>query len=85
MESKEYLSEQIITYLGNKRSLLKEIEKEIIKIKKKLKKEKIVSCDLFSGSKDRGRNPFFFGTGAGNVFRIQRRVPGCRKKSGEHC
>lgn len=50
MESKEYLSEQIITYLGNKRSLLKEIEKEIIKIKKKLKKEKIVSCDLFSGS-----------------------------------
>lgn len=26
-----------------------------------------------------------FGTGAGNVFRIQRRVPGCRKKSGEHC
>ena len=50
MESKEYLSEQIITYLGNKRSLLKEIEKEIIAIKKKLKKEKIVACDLFSGS-----------------------------------
>ena len=50
MESKEYLSEQIITYLGNKRSLLKEIEKEIITIKKKLKKEKIVACDLFSGS-----------------------------------
>lgn len=50
MENKEYLSEQIITYLGNKRSLLKEIEKEIIKIKKKLKKEKIIACDLFSGS-----------------------------------
>ena len=50
MENKEYLSEQIITYLGNKRSLLKEIEKEIIKIKKKIKKEKIIACDLFSGS-----------------------------------
>ena len=50
MENKDYLSEQIITYLGNKRSLLKEIENEIIKIKKKIKKEKIIACDLFSGS-----------------------------------
>ena len=50
MENKEYLNKQIITYLGNKRSLLDEIEEEIIKIKEKLNKEKITACDLFSGS-----------------------------------
>lgn len=50
MESKEYLSEQIITYIGNKRSLLSEIENEIISIKKIINKEKLICCDLFSGS-----------------------------------
>ena len=49
-ERKEYLTEQIITYLGNKRSLLNEIEKEIKQILKTLKKEKVVCLDLFSGS-----------------------------------
>ena len=36
MENKRYLTEQIITYLGNKRSLLNEIGKEIKKIQKEL-------------------------------------------------
>jgi adenine-specific DNA-methyltransferase len=48
--NKYYLSEQIITYLGNKRKLLPYIEKEISYIKKDLKKKQLVSVDLFSGS-----------------------------------
>lgn len=49
-ESKEYLSTQLITYLGNKRSLIDEIEKCVLKIKEKLGKDKCVCGDLFSGS-----------------------------------
>jgi len=50
MEQKNYLTNQIITYLGNKRSLLPYIEKEIKIIQQKLKKEKTINVDLFSGS-----------------------------------
>ncbi len=49
-ENQAYLKEQIITYLGNKRSLLSYIEKEVQIIQKKLKKTKTVNLDLFSGS-----------------------------------
>ncbi len=49
-ESDKYLKEQIITYLGNKRGLLGEINNCIVDVKKKLDKEKLVSLDLFSGS-----------------------------------
>lgn len=49
-ENKRYLQEQIITYLGNKRSLISYIEKEIKKIQKELKSTKTVNVDLFSGS-----------------------------------
>lgn len=49
-ENKTYLKEQIITYLGNKRSLLPYIDKEIKIIQKKLGKNKTVNVDLFSGS-----------------------------------
>lgn len=49
-EAKAYLSEQIITYIGNKRHLLKEIEKNVVLVLKKLNKEKVVFADLFSGS-----------------------------------
>ena len=45
-----YFNEQIITYLGNKRSLLKEINPLIVEVLKKLNKEKIVTLDIFSGS-----------------------------------
>lgn len=49
-ENKEFLTTQIITYLGNKRSLLGYIEKEVEDISSRLKKEKLVCADLFSGS-----------------------------------
>ena len=50
MEYKNYLSSQIITYIGNKRELLNEIEKEVLFVQKDLNKEKLVCVDLFSGS-----------------------------------
>ncbi|NDV80091.1 DUF5053 domain-containing protein [Dysgonomonas sp. 511] len=49
-ENKEFLTTQIITYLGNKRTLLPHIEKAVIEIKSKLQKEKLDCVDLFSGS-----------------------------------
>lgn len=47
---KKYFTEQVITYLGNKRSLLKEIDSMIKIVLKELNKDKIISADLFSGS-----------------------------------
>ncbi|ULO03783.1 DNA adenine methylase [Campylobacter sp. RM12651] len=49
-ENKAYLSEQIITYLGNKRSLLDFIAMGVEYAKIELKKDKLSSVDLFSGS-----------------------------------
>lgn len=49
-ESKDYLSKQIITYIGNKRELLAEIESEVLFACNQLNKEKLVCLDLFSGS-----------------------------------
>ncbi len=49
-ENREFLTTQIITYLGNKRSLIGKIEKEIELISRKLGIEKLVCADLFSGS-----------------------------------
>ena len=49
-ENKDFLTTQIITYLGNKRSLIANIEKEVEEIAQKLGKEKLVCADLFSGS-----------------------------------
>lgn len=49
-ENSEFLTTQIITYIGNKRSLLEYIQTEIENIQIKLKKEKLVCADLFSGS-----------------------------------
>lgn len=49
-ENPEYLSTQLITYLGNKRLLIKHIEAEVELIKSALGKEKLVCADLFSGS-----------------------------------
>lgn len=49
-ENKAFLTTQILTYLGNKRSLIGNIEAEIIAIAEKLGKEKLVCADLFSGS-----------------------------------
>ena len=45
-----YFTEQIITYLGNKRKLLLEIDSVIDNIKKKLNKDYVNTFDGFSGS-----------------------------------
>ena len=49
-ENKDFLTTQIITYLGNKRSLIGKIEAEIEEIHAKIGKERLVCADLFSGS-----------------------------------
>ena len=50
IENRPYLTKQIITYIGNKRSLIPYIEKEIKIIQKRLKVNKTINLDLFSGS-----------------------------------
>lgn len=45
-----YLSEQIITYIGNKRKLLPYIERTIIDICREMDTDRLVCSDLFSGS-----------------------------------
>lgn len=49
-ESDSYLSEQIITYIGNKRSLLDEIDSSFKEVIDELKIKNPVMLDLFSGS-----------------------------------
>ncbi len=49
-EDKDFLSTQIITYIGNKRSLIGSIETQVNEIASKLKKDKLVCADLFAGS-----------------------------------
>ena len=49
-ENEEYLTTQIITYIGNKRSLLGFIGDAVDVVKGKLKKEKLDIVDIFSGS-----------------------------------
>lgn len=49
-EDKDYLSKQLITYLGNKRSLLPFIGEGISSVKTKLNKTKLTTFDAFSGS-----------------------------------
>lgn len=46
----DYLTKQIVTYIGNKRELLNVIEKEILFVCDELNKTKLVTLDLFSGS-----------------------------------
>lgn len=50
MKDEHFLKNQIITYIGNKRSLLNNIHDELLIIKKDLDKEHLVCLDLFSGS-----------------------------------
>lgn len=50
MEDNKYLTEQIITYIGNKRALLDFIGKSIEIVQKELGQDKLVTADLFSGS-----------------------------------
>ena len=50
MENEQYLTQQIITYLGNKRKLLHNIATEVENALTELGIEKGKICDLFSGS-----------------------------------
>jgi len=49
-ENSDYLTKQIITYIGNKRSLLDFITKGIQIVQKRLKKNKLNIFDVFTGS-----------------------------------
>ena len=46
----EYINQPMFTYLGNKRKLLDFIEEQVLVVKKKLKKDKLVIMDGFAGS-----------------------------------
>lgn len=49
-ENPSFLKDQIITYLGNKRSLLDFLNKGFVFARKELGKDKFSFCDIFSGS-----------------------------------
>ncbi len=49
-ENPDFLKTQLITYLGNKRSLIGYIENEVKQIEEELGKKKLVCADLFCGS-----------------------------------
>ena len=49
-EKREFLTQQLITYIGNKRSLLNFIGDRIRKVQKRLHKDKLNMFDVFSGS-----------------------------------
>ncbi len=49
-ENKDFLNKQIITYIGNKRSLLSFIGNGLEKVRSALKKDKLEVFDVFSGS-----------------------------------
>ncbi|MDR2433045.1 MAG: DNA adenine methylase [Treponema sp.] len=49
-ENEAYLTQQLITYIGNKRSLLNFIGEGLGKVQKRLNKKKLAAFDVFSGS-----------------------------------
>ena len=49
-ENPDFLTEQIITYIGNKRALLGFIGTAVDVVKQELNKDKLVTVDIFSGS-----------------------------------
>lgn len=49
-EDPDYLSRQLITYIGNKRVLLGHIGNAVAKVKKRLGKDRLRILDGFSGS-----------------------------------
>lgn len=50
LDDPRYLSEQLITYLGNKRSLLGQINTVIETVRERVGGRKLTTCDAFSGS-----------------------------------
>jgi adenine-specific DNA-methyltransferase len=49
-ENRAYLTKQLLTYIGNKRALLRFIGRGVAKIRRRLRKDKLVLFDVFSGS-----------------------------------
>lgn len=49
-ENRDFLSQQLITYIGNKRTLLDFIGSGVDVVRKRLNKNRITSFDVFSGS-----------------------------------
>ena len=49
-EDPDYLSRQVITYIGNKRALLGQIGQVVERVKSRLRKERLRVFDVFSGS-----------------------------------
>ena len=50
MENQDFLTKQLITYLGNKRALLSFIGRGVDEVCRRTGKEKLRTADLFSGS-----------------------------------
>ncbi|MDR1635964.1 MAG: DNA adenine methylase [Treponema sp.] len=49
-EKEAYLTQQLITYIGNKRALLSFIGQGVDEIRRRLRKDRLVTFDVFSGS-----------------------------------
>ncbi len=49
-EDSDYLSKQVLTYIGNKRQLLPMIIDYVLEVRRALNKDKMITLDLFSGS-----------------------------------
>ena len=49
-ESQDFLTKQLITYIGNKRALLKDIDGQVQEIRRRLGGRRLLCADLFSGS-----------------------------------
>jgi len=49
-EDSDYLSRQLITYIGNKRALLRQITSAVERVKKHLRRQHLRCFDVFSGS-----------------------------------
>jgi adenine-specific DNA-methyltransferase len=49
-ENEQFLTQQLVTYIGNKRSLLDFIGKGVREVQNRLHKEKLTMFDVFSGS-----------------------------------
>lgn len=49
-ESSDYLTRQLVTYIGNKRSLLAEIGAAVERVKQRLNRSELTTFDAFSGS-----------------------------------
>ena len=64
-EKEDYLTKQILTYIGNKRVLLKFITEGVCHVRQKLDKDKLSIFDVFSGS---GIVARYFKQYANNLF-----------------